>query len=258
MKTLKEKIKDGDEVCGMHICLTEPSISELCAGIGYDFLWIDMEHTALDYQILLYHLMGAKAGGTDALVRIPWNDPIMVKRVLEMGPAGIIIPTVNTPQELDAAMRATLYPPYGTRGFGPLRAVRYGMEDVDDYIERSRSEIVRCVQIESKLAVDNLREMVKNPYVDCFIFGPCDMSGSIGELNQVFSKGTSGLIDESVAILKDAGKSVGVSTGSSDAEVIAYWHEKGINVISAGSDYVHVLEGAQKELETIRRIQRRK
>lgn len=258
MKTLKEKLRDRDNICGMHICLTEPSISELCGAMGYDFLWVDTEHTAVDYQTLLYHLMGAKAGGTDTLVRIPWNDSIMAKRVLEMGPTGIIIPTVNTPEELDAAMRATLYPPYGIRGFGPLRAVHYGLDDVDAYIETSRTEMVRCVQIESKEAVKNLKKMAENSYVDCFIFGPCDLSGSIGELNQVFELGTSSLVDEAVAILTEAGKSIGVSTGSSDKEVIAYWHEKGINVISAGSDYVHVMEGARRELEMIQNIQQRK
>ena len=96
MKTLKEKLRDRDELSGMHICLTEPCISEMCAGLGYDFLWIDTEHTAIDYQVLLYHLMGAKAGGTDTLVRIPWNNQVLAKRVLEMGPTGIIIPMVNT------------------------------------------------------------------------------------------------------------------------------------------------------------------
>jgi 2-dehydro-3-deoxyglucarate aldolase/4-hydroxy-2-oxoheptanedioate aldolase len=255
MKTLKEKLRDVDQVCGMHVSFSDPCISEMCAGLGYDFLWIDTEHTAIDYQTLVCHLMGAKAGGTDTLVRIPWNNLFLAKRVLEMGPTGIIIPTVNTPEELDQAMKITLYPPYGIRGFGPIRAVRYGLDDADRYIETSRDEMVRCVQIESRQAVKNLREMAANPYVDCFIFGPCDLSGSIGELNKVFEPNTSSLIDEAVAILKEAGKSVGVSTGSSDPEVIAYWHEKGINVISAGTDYLHMLEGAKKELDAIKKIQ---
>ncbi len=188
MKTLKEKLRDRDKLSGMHICLTEPCISEMCAGLGYDFLWIDTEHTAIDYQVLLYHLMGAKAGGTDTLVRIPWNNQVLAKRVLEMGPTGIIIPMVNTAQELDAAMQATLYPPYGIRGFGPLRAVRYGLDDADSFIASSRQQLVRCVQIETKTAVRNLKEMVRNPYVDCFILGSCDLSGSIGELNRVFEQ----------------------------------------------------------------------
>lgn len=255
MKTLKEKLRDRDELSGMHICLTEPCISEMCAGLGYDFLWIDTEHTAIDYQVLLYHLMGAKAGGTDTLVRIPWNDQVLAKRVLEMGPTGIIIPMVNTAQELDAAMQATLYPPYGIRGFGPLRAVRYGLDDADSFIESSRQQLVRCVQIETKTAVKNLKEMVKNPYVDCFILGPCDLSGSIGELNRVFEDHTSSLVDEAVAIINESGKSSGVSTGSDDPEIIRYWHEKGINVISAGSDYVHIMDGARKELNMLRQIQ---
>ena len=102
--------------------------------MGFDFIWIDMEHTPTDHQVLMNHLIAAKAGGTDSIVRIPWNDPIMVKRVLDMGPNGILFPTINTVEELDLAMRSTLYPPEGNRGFGPIRAVNYALMDQEYYI----------------------------------------------------------------------------------------------------------------------------
>lgn len=90
-------------------------------------------------------------------------------------------------------------------------AVRYGLDDVNVYITKTSVDMIRCVQIESFTEVKNLPEMSKNPYVDCFIFGPCDLSGSIGEFNWVFDKNTSDLINETVAVLKAAGKSIGVS-----------------------------------------------
>jgi 2-dehydro-3-deoxyglucarate aldolase/4-hydroxy-2-oxoheptanedioate aldolase len=158
-------------------------------------------------------------------------------------------------EELEAAMRSTLYPPLGTRGFGPVRAVRYGLDDADEYIKRSNAELVRCVQIESKACIDNLAEMAENPYVDCFILGPCDLSGSIGELNQVFGENTSRLIDKAVQILNAAGKPLGVSTGSSEPEIHRYWHDKGIRVISAGTDYIHILQGSINVLKSLRTIQ---
>ena len=254
-KTLKQKLRDREPVAGMHVALTDSSVAELCGLVGYDFLWIDTEHTALDYGVLQNHLIAAKAAGVPSIVRIPWNDPILAKRVLEQGPDGILFPMVNTPEELDQAMKSTLYPPEGFRGFGPQRAARWGLRDTDEVIASLNRDLIRIVQIETVTAVHNLKEMAKNPYVDCFVFGPCDLSGSINQLNKVFDKDTSDLIDEAVATLKAAGKSVGVSTGSDDPKVLRYWHDKGLNFISAGTDYLHIAAGARKVLKSLREIQ---
>lgn len=255
MASLKEKLKMRAPLAGMHVSLIDSCVTELCGNIGFDFIWIDTEHTAIDYHILLEHIISAKAANVDSLVRIPWNDAILAKRVLEMGPSGIIFPVINSAEELDKAMKSTLYPPNGTRGFGPIRATRYGIDDADEYIASGSLDLVRCVQIESITAVKNLEQMAMNPWVDCFIFGPCDLSGSIGELNKVFNPHTSELIDKAVSILTKAGKSIGISTGSDDPNVLQYWHNKGINLISAGTDYLHIVSGARKVHEILRKIQ---
>ena len=88
MGILKEKMQKCEPIAGVHVSLGDACISELLSNVGFDFLWIDTEHTAIDYQILQNHLIAARAGGTSTLVRIPWNDRIMAKRVLEMGPTG--------------------------------------------------------------------------------------------------------------------------------------------------------------------------
>ena len=256
MINLKEQLRKRQFVAGTHIGLTDSSITELYGNIGFDFVWIDTEHSAIDYQVLLHHIIAAKAGGMHSLVRIPWNDAILAKRVLEMGPSGIIFPMVNTPEQLDAAMQSTLYPPLGTRGFGPMRAVQYGNLSLDDYIQTGSLDLVRCVQIESETAVENLVRMAANPHVDCFILGPCDLSGSIGELNNVFGKRTLGLVERSVAITKAAGKSIGVSTLSEDPEVIRRWHEMGINFISAGGDASSIVSGAKRVHAFLRGLNR--
>lgn len=246
MVDVKDKFRKCQFVKGMHIDLNDSAVTELCGSIGFDLLWIDTEHSAIDYGCLQNHLIAAKAAGVASLVRIPWNDPILAKRVLEQGPDGIIFPVVNTAEELDKAMKATLYPPDGIRGFGPVRAAGYGLMDTDEYIREKSRSLIRCVQIESYLAVDNLEEMARNPWVDCFIFGPCDLSGSIGQLNNVFGDDTQALIRNAIDILHKAGKSIGVSTGSDDPNVIKQWHDLGINFISAGTDYLHILSGARK------------
>lgn len=257
MRSLKEKLGACEFVAGMHTSLCDASITELCGMVGFDFIWIDTEHSALDYYMLETHIIAARAAGTKALVRIPWNDPILAKRVLEMGPDGIIIPVVNTAQELDKAMKSTLYPPHGTRGFGPVRAADYGLTDADDFIKRKSLELIRCVQIESQTAVQNLEEMAKNPWVDCFIFGPCDLSGSINELNRVFEPNTQELIRQAIATLKKANKSIGVSTGSDDPDVLKFWYDLGVNMISAGTDYLHIANGSKKVFTALRNLERR-
>ena len=118
-------------MAGTHVSLSEPIITELIGNLGYDFIWVDTEHTAIDYHTLELLLMGARASGTQTLVRVPWNDAVLAKRVLEQGPDGIIFPMVNTAEEADRAMKSTLYPPEGNRGFGPIRATQYGLEDAD-------------------------------------------------------------------------------------------------------------------------------
>ena len=244
MTDLKKKLKNREFVAGTHTTLIDTSITELYGFIGFDFVWIDTEHTSIDYYALQNHIIAAAAGGTNSLVRIPWNDPVMAKRVLEMGPTGIIFPMVSNAEELDRAMQSTLYPPLGIRGWGPRRAVKYGVADANKYISEKSLEMVRCAQIESHIAVDNLEEMAKNPYVDCFIIGPCDLSGSVGELNQIFNKKTQDLVKRSIEILGKAGKSVGLSTGSDNPAELKAWHDLGLNFLSAGADILHITKNA--------------
>lgn len=256
MNALKAKLKSGRHLTGTHIFMNDPCISEMIGHLGFDFMWIDLEHTAIDYETLHSLLIGAKAAGTSAIVRVPCQDAAATKRVLEMGPDGIVFPMVNTPEEAEFYMKLCLYPPLGERGFGPRRAIRYGLDDVDRYIRETSLELCRFIQIESETAVKNLPEIMQNPYIDGYILGPNDLSGSIGELGRVFGERTTALIDEAIAILHAAGKPVGVSTGSTDAKVLKYWHDRGIGMIAAGTDYSYILSGARQTLHTLRDIQR--
>ena len=189
------------------------------------------------------------------IVRVPMHDRNFVKKVLEMGVDGIIFPMVNTPEEAEQDISYVMYPPHGVRGFGPLGAVHWGMDDANEYIKKSDEQLCRFIQIETITAVKNLPEIVKNPYIDGYIFGPCDLSGSIGELNNVFGEHTIALIKEAIAILKENKKCIGVSTGSDDPKIVQFWHDLGINMISSGVDYDYMWRAAQRNLQNIRKIQ---
>ncbi|TBL79567.1 HpcH/HpaI aldolase family protein [Paenibacillus thalictri] len=257
MNTLKEKLKSGVKLAGTHITMSDPCISEMIGHLGFDFIWIDTEHSSIDYHTLHSLLMGAKSADVPAIVRVPCNDPTFTKKVLEMGPDGIIFPLVNSAEEADYVMKLCLYPPLGVRGFGPRRAIRYGLDDAGEYVNNTSKELCRFIQIESEAAVKNLPEIVQNPYIDGYIFGPNDLSGSIGELGNVYGARTTALIDEAVGILKAAGKPVGVSTGSTDSNVLKYWHSKGMDIISSGADNDHIVSGARHVINTLREVQQR-
>ncbi len=250
----REAIKSGRRLFGTHICLSDYRICEMLGNVGFDYLWIDMEHTPTDFHIVKQHLIAAKASAqTPCVVRVTWNDIPSIKRVLEMGPDAIVVPMVNSVEDAQRAIDTCIYPPDGKRGFGPSRAVSYGVESIQDYIENKSKETVRLVMIESIDAVEALEEMAKIPYLDGFVIGPMDMSGSVGELGYALEgKETNRLIDLAVKKAHSCGKPIGLSTGAADAEELTHWLNKGVDFMSASTDIASVIAGAYNVLGTMR------
>lgn len=254
MNEFKKKLLAGQKLIGFEIDLCDPCISEMVGQFGFDYLWIDSEHEAMDYETILMHIIAAKAGGSASLVRIPYNEPYLAKRVLEMGPDGIIFPQVNSAAELKKAMDACMYPPYGTRGFGPRRACKYCSEDLFQYIEEAPDRLCRFAQIEHVDAVRDFDEMLKVPYVDGFILGPCDLSGSIGHLNDIFHPDVLELIDIVVEKCQKAGVPVGVAVGATSEADMRFWYDRGMQFISAGSDLSAIVTKAKEQFEVMSKV----
>lgn len=208
MQHLRECLKSGYAI-GTHVSMTDPCICELFGYLGFDYIWIDMEHTTIDYKTLLCHLNGAKAAGVDAIVRVPEYDFVSLKKVLEMGPAGIVLPMIKSIEQAQKLIDFTFYPPKGNRGFGPSRAIRYGVDDVNEYIKEGSNDLLRFIQIEHVDAVKILPQLLKIDGIDGFIIGPCDLSGSVNELNMVFGATTSHLIEEILKEVRAARKVIG-------------------------------------------------
>lgn len=248
MNGFKRRLQNGEPLIGSHVGLTDPSVTELIGNAGYDYVWIDSEHAPLDLQTLQMHIIAARAAGTASLVRVPFNEPFLAKRVLEMGPDGIIFPMVDSAEECKKAMDSCVYPPNGRRGFGPVRAMRYGAQDAFDYINGSIDNLCRFVQVEHMAAVENLESILKTPYLDGIIIGPCDLSGSAGTLNQLYTEQMDSLYSRIVRAAKAANIAVGVSIGSSSEKDIRYWRDKGVQFISSGGDYA-LLTSAMSEVE---------
>ena len=235
--TLKEKIKAGKKLIGMHMCLNDIAVARIMALGGYDYIWIDLEHSNLSLENLLSSILVIQATGTAAVVRVPMDDLTYTKKVLEMGPDGIIFPMIRTAEQANKLIDFTLYPPYGSRGFGPQAAVGYGYQSTKAYIESTCDNMCRFIQIEHKDAVENLEEIIQNPYIDGYIFGPNDLSGSLGMLGHPFREEPLALIKHTIQVLKENGKYSGVSIGETSPEAIKVWHDLGVDMISAGSEW---------------------
>ena len=251
---LKERIKNKEKLIGMYVQLADVSISRMAGLAGYDFVWVDMEHSYMSFETMLGHILSLKSTGTPVIVRVPQDDLTATKKVLEMGVDGVIFPMVRTKEEADRVISYTLYPSLGERGFGPMGAIDYGFQKAFEYTERSQSGLCRFIQIEHKDAVDNLDAIMENPYIDGYIFGPNDLSGSYGMLGQVFSEPITKVIADTVDRLHKAGKYVAIASGGYSKEVLEHWNSFGPDMLSAGADFDFIRDGAvanRKQMEQI-------
>ena len=251
---LKEKILNKENAMGMHINLNDIAVGTIAGRAGYDFIWIDMEHSYLSHENLLNLIVAIHATGTDVIVRAPQDDLTTTKKILEMGPDGIIFPMIRNPEDAKRLISYTVYPPDGIRGFGPWNAIDYGFDDVNEYVKEHKNKMCRFIQIEHIDAVNCLDELLKIDYIDGFIIGPMDLSGSMGCLGDCFSDEVSSVIKDVVNRVKAAGKYIGLSTGDVSESNIKHWHDLGIQMLSAGADFDFLRIGAISTRETLQKF----
>ena len=240
---LKQKILARETVIGAHINFSDPSVGIIAGLAGFDYIWIDMEHNYISFESLLAQIIAVKSTGTSVIVRVPQDDLTATKKVLEMGPDGIVFPMVRTAEDADRLLSYTLYPPHGKRGFGPMNAVGYGHKDVAEYVAHHHEAMCRFIQIEHEDAVNNLDAIMQNPFIDGYIIGANDLAGSVGELCRPDAVKTQVLIQKTISKLKENGKYVGVSTGDYSEENLRRWQSLGVDMISAGADFDFLTAG---------------
>src|SRR5258706_242440 len=152
-QTVFDRMRQGEIVLGTVITVTDPTVTEALCSV-YDFLWIDMEHNALSLEVVQNHLMATKGTNVTALVRVPWNDPVLIKPVLDIGAHGVIVPFIRTVEETRLAVSACLYPPDGIRGYGPRRPSNYGRLGGPQFCKAANEAMITVVQIEHIDAVN--------------------------------------------------------------------------------------------------------
>ena len=247
----KKKLASNQLIIGTTVTLTDSSVTELLSWTGFDFLWIDMEHTAIEKKDILQHIIAAEGTGTATLVRIPWNDPVLVKPILDMGPSGVIFPMIRSVEEAKRAIASCLYPPRGIRGFAPIRAAQYGGYDAIEYINDHDQKILKMIQIEHIDAVHCLEEIVKVEGIDALIVGPMDLTGSMGKLGQLRDPEVLKVMDRIGEVVSKTNIPLGIAFGYNH-QIVKEWIDRGIKFLCINGDIGFIQSGAKELLRDFR------
>lgn len=183
-REIKEKLKRSEVSAGSWMTLAHPSIAEILGRAGFEWVVIDMEHSAITVSEALRLIIAVENGGAVPLVRLAGSDSLQCKAVLDSGAAGILVPSVNTREEAEAAVRMAKYPPLGFRGVGLARAQGYG-GTFPAYVANANADTLVIVQIEHIDAVENIEDILSVPGVDGTFIGPYDLSMSLGMPGQL-------------------------------------------------------------------------
>tara|TARA_B100001057_G_scaffold296302_1_gene296462 strand:- start:19987 stop:20721 length:735 start_codon:yes stop_codon:yes gene_type:complete len=236
---------------GSWLTLNNPEIAEIMADAGFDWLCVDMEHSVIDFNEAKQIILAIQSKGLKAFVRIGENNSLIMKRILDAGADGIIVPSVNSLEEAKKAVAAFKYPPMGKRGVGLSRAQGYGFS-FEHYKDNLCKDLTLILQIEHINAIDQLSDIVALDGVDGTFIGPYDLSGSIGKPGEWNDpKVKEALISyEKIAI--SSNKYVGYHVIEPDHSLIIEKINKGYNFIAFSLDTLFLGSIARKEMQRLK------
>lgn len=239
--SFRARLRRGDLLVGPMVCLSSPEVVEILCGAGFDWLFLEAEHAPAS-PLTLQHMMIA-ARDTPCVVRLPNHDEIWVKRALDMGAAGVIVPQVNTADQARAVVRFAKYAPLGQRGVGVSRAHGYGYA-VADYIARANDDTAVIVQAEHIEAVRNIDAITDVPGLDAVLIGPYDLSASMGKMGQVNDPE----VVAAIKVVADAARRKNLKLGffGVSVEAVKPYLAEGFTLIAAGVDTMMLGQAASE------------
>jgi len=243
---MKRRLRKGEQLFGTWITVESPMMAEMMSTLGFDYFVIDTEHAPLDIltaQTLIQAMHPTSK--TTPIVRVWWNDLVAIKRALDIGAYGVLVPWVNTKEEAEMAVKATRYAPGGLRGCGPRRAAMFD----PDYLRTADEEILVVVQIETRKAVENIEDICSVEGVDATYIGPADLSASYGHLGDMSHPEVQKAIDR----VYDASVAAGVATGIHQASgaTIPERIKKGYNMVTLGNDLIYAKMGVLNQFKEL-------
>lgn len=245
---VKEKLKKGQPSIGTWIEIGHPEITEILGNFGFDWFVIDMEHAPHSVERVEVLMQAMSSSPTLPFVRVPWNDMVVIKRVLDIGAYGVIVPWVNSKEEAEYAVKACRYPQKGgLRGTGPRRAANYGFDTT--YFDMADDEILIAVQIETETAINNLEDILSVEGIDAAFIGPWDLSMSLG----VFLQFDNPKLTEAIEKVRVKTEEAGVASGVyCSIENINKYIEQGFLFNSLASDTEILIHGC---MDAIKKVQ---
>ncbi len=253
MKTRENRFKAGllagRQQIGLWSSLASPISAEIVSQSDFDWVLIDMEHSPNELSTVLAQLQVYDSGRPSPIVRPPWNEPVLVKRLLDIGVGSLLFPMVQTSEEAARAVASTRYPPKGIRGLSmSQRANRFGR--AKEYLQEYERETCVIVQIETRAALSRIEEIASVEGVDAVFFGPADLSSDMGLLGQPAHPDVRAAIVEGLKRCKAIGKRAGLlSTSEPDS---LFFLKEGFDFVSVGSDAALLARNADALAERMR------
>lgn len=235
---------DPRALAGMWICSGSTLIAEICAGAGLDWVMIDMEHSANGLESVLTQLQVVAAYPVTAVVRVPINDPVIIKQVLDAGAQTLLVPMVSSAEEAEAAVRAVRYPPHGIRGVGSALARSARWNRVDGYLADADKLVSVIVQVETQAGVAAAEDIAAVDGVDGVFVGPADLSASMGLIGQQSHPDVVAAVHKTFDTVRAAGKPVGVN--AFDPEMAESYVKAGARFILVGADVAILARGSEQ------------
>lgn len=248
---LKKKLADGGISPGIWVSLPSPTACEVIADAGLDWIVVDAEHSPFNPETLQHMLMAFSGKTTVPLIRVPWNDAVIIKQMLDMGWDGVLVPQVNTVEQTKQAVAACRYPPAGKRGFGPRRAANYD-RDLDEYVQFANQSVICIIQIEDVAGAEQIDEIVHVLGLDWIFVGPCDMSGTTKRFLDMDNQE----IWKAIRKILDTARKAGIPAGNAfwGVEAIQKTLEWGCPLVVLGEDTSFLKDGVDKVMKAFQKV----
>ncbi len=231
--------------------MSDPIVVEIMTKAGFDWLAVDMEHSALTLEQVQNHVRTIESAGLPALVRVGENDGNLIKRVMDTGASGVIVPMVNTKQEAQKAVQSVRYPLKGTRGVGLGRATDYGF-NFPAYKDWANQKSVVIVQIEHIDGVNHIDEILQVEGIDAFMVGPYDLSGSLGFPGEFDHPKVSEALKKVLAASRRFGIPAGFHVIPPDFKVLLKKVKEGYHFLAFSMDILFLGTSCRRALDEVR------
>jgi 2-dehydro-3-deoxyglucarate aldolase len=244
----RTRLRNREPLIGTMVTLETPAPAEILAELGFDWLFIDGEHGPLETNDLL-GLLRAVSHRLACVIRVPSAEEAPIKKILDLGADGVIVPMVNSADQAARVVRYARYAPAGSRGVGLARAHGYGLR-FREYVESANERVAVIVQAEHAQAVENIEAIVQVEGIDAVQLGPYDLAASMGKMGQVDAPAVVEAIDHVIRTCQEAGIPVGWFGVSGEA--VRPYMDRGCTLITAGVDTLLLADAARRLLQSLR------